>query len=214
MAAPRDDKAPRPTGRGAQSRARGGAKSASGRGPAATSGRAAGARNTARPGSKPARRAADRPTQVRRSSAQPMRATDTAAARARLRGGGLNSRAIALGVLVIACVLLLILPVSNYLRQRGQIEDLQQQIAQKKASIEKLQDQNDLLDDPAYIKAQARDRLNYIEPGEKMYVVANNDPASDAAAKKAEDEKAAQKQSTSAAEDLADSIAEADGPKK
>ena len=117
-------------------------------------------------------------------------------------------------MLVIACVLLLILPVSNYLRQRGQIEDLQQQIAQKKASIEKLQDQNDLLDDPAYIKAQARDRLNYIEPGEKMYVVANNDPASDAAAKKAEDEKAAQKQSTSAAEDLADSIAEADGPKK
>jgi len=115
---------------------------------------------------------------------------------------------------VIACVLLLILPVSNYLHQRGQIEDLQRQIAQKQASIEELQDQNDLLDDPAYIKAQARDRLNYIEPGEKMYVVANNDPASDAVAQKEAEQKAAQKRTTSAGEDLADSIAEADGPKQ
>jgi len=143
-----------------------------------------------------------------------MRATDAAAARARLRGGGLNSRAITLGGLVIACVLLLILPVSNYLHQRGQIEDLQRQIAQKQTSIEQLEDQNSMLDDPAYIKAQARDRLNYIEPGEKMYVVANNDPASDAAAEKKAEQKAAEKQATSAAEDLADSIAEADGPKK
>lgn len=143
-----------------------------------------------------------------------MRATDAAAARARMRSGGLNSRAITLGVLVICCVLLLIIPVSNYLRQRGQIEQLQDQIAQKKASIEQLTDRNELLDDPAYIKAQARDRLNYIEPGEQMYVVANNNPSSDAAAQKQAEERAAKKQGTSAAEDLADSIAEADGARK
>ncbi len=112
---------------------------------------------------------------------------------------------------MIACVLLLIIPTSNYLRQRGHIEQLQEQIAQKKASISQLEDHNALLDDPAYIKAQARDRLNYIEPGEKLYVVANNDPASDAAAQRTEEEKAAKKQSTSAGQDLADSIAEVDG---
>lgn len=140
-----------------------------------------------------------------------MRATSTAAARARARAGGLSSRAITLGVLVIACVLLLILPVSTYMTQRGQIEELQQQIAATKASIAELTDQNKLLDDPAYIKAQARDRLNYIEPGEKMYVVANNDPASDTAAQQQAEEEAAKKQTTSAGEDLADSIAEADG---
>ena len=211
MASARDRKAPRPDGRGAAARPRAGAKSAGGRGITATSGRATGARSTARPGSKPARRATERPTQIRRSAAQPMRATTTAAARARSRAGGLSSRSITLGVLVIACVLLLILPVSNYMRQRGQIEDLQQQIAAKKSSIEQLWDQNKLLDDPAYIKAQARDRLNYIEPGEKMYVVANNDPASDTAAEQKAEEDAAKKQTTSAGEDLADSIAEADG---
>lgn len=211
MASSPDSKAPRPEGRGASARSRAGAKSAGGRGIAATSGRAAGARSTARPGSKPARRAAERPTQLRRSAAQPMRATTTASARASSRVGGLSSRAITLGVLVIACVLLLMLPVSNYMRQRGQIDDLQQQIAAKKTSIEQLVDQNKLLDDPAYIKAQARDRLNYIEPGEKMYVVTNNDPASDAAAEQKAEQEAAEKQTNSAGEDLADSIAEADG---
>ena len=140
-----------------------------------------------------------------------MRSTAGSAARGRRRAGGLNSRVIALGVLVIACVLLLILPVSNYLRQRGNIEQLQSQITAKQASIEDLEDRNALLDDPAYVKAQARDRLNYIEPGEQLYVVANNDPSSDSASEREADEKAAQKQSTSAAEDLAASIAEADG---
>lgn len=140
-----------------------------------------------------------------------MRATSAAATRARARAGGLSSRAITLGALVIACVLLLILPVSNYMHQRGQIQDLQQQIAAKKTSIEQLTDQNNLLDDPAYIKAQARERLNFIEPGEKMYVVANNDPTSDSAAQQKAAEDAAKKRTTSAAEDLADSIAEADG---
>lgn len=143
-----------------------------------------------------------------------MRATDNAAARARLRGSGLNSRMLLLGGLVIACVLLLIIPVSNYLRQRGQIEELQRQIAEKEASIAQLEDQNDLLDDPAYIKAQARDRLNYIEPGEKMYVVANNDPSSDSAVTREAEHDAAAKRGTSAVEDLADAIADADGPAK
>ena len=148
---------------------------------------------------------------MRRTSAQPTRSTTTAAARARARSGGLNSRAITLGALVIGCILLLILPVTNYLHQRSQIEDLQQQIAQKQSSISELEHEQQLYDDPAYIKAQARERLGYIEPGEKAYVVSNNDPASDqAAAAEAEKEKQ-KKAKTSAAEDLAGSIAEADG---
>lgn len=140
-----------------------------------------------------------------------MRATDAAAARARARVGGLSTRSVVLGGLVIACVLLLILPVSTYMRQRGQIEQVQEQIAQKQESIAELSDQNDLLDDPAYIKAQARERLNYIEPGERMYVVANNDPASDAVAEQVAQDEAALKENQSAAQGLADSIADADG---
>ncbi|MFV0533208.1 MAG: FtsB family cell division protein [Cumulibacter sp.] len=211
MASARDRKPPQSSRRGGSSRSRAGAKNASGRGVNATSGRAAGARNTARPGSKPARRATERPTQIRRSAAQPMRATTNAAARARTGARGLNSRAITLGVLLIGAVLLLILPISSYMNQRAELESLQQQIADKKASIAELTDEIDLLDDPAYIKSQARDRLNYIEPGEKMYVVANNDPDSDVAADEKAAEEAAKKENTSAGQDLADSIADADG---
>ena len=148
---------------------------------------------------------------MRLTSAQPTRSTASAAARARKSAGGLNSRAIALGALVIACILLLILPVTNYLNQRSQIQDLQDQIAQTRASISDLQDQQELLDDPAYLKAQARERLGYIEAGEKVYVVSNNDPQSDQAAEQAAKDEKDAKAKTSAAQDLANSIAEADG---
>ncbi|GAB3295218.1 hypothetical protein EK0264_14010 [Epidermidibacterium keratini] len=182
------------------------------RGPAATSGRTSRTRSaSSRPGTKPARKASERPTQMRRSSAQPTRSTAAAAARARSRAGGLNSRAIALGALVIACVLLLILPVSNYLSQRSQIQNLQDEIAATQASINDLKDQQELLEDPAYLKAQARERLGYIEAGEKVYVVSNNDPESDQAAEQQAQAEKDAKAKTSAAQDLASSIAEADG---
>lgn len=209
MAASNNRKPPRPTGYGGSARA--GARSASGRGPAATSGRAAGARSTSsRPGSKPARKNAERPRTVRRSTVQPMRATAAAATRARSASRGVSGRTLTLAVLMICCVLLLIIPVSGYLKQRGEIEQLQEQIAAKEASISLLDDRNEMLDDPAYVKAQARERLNYVNPGEKVYVVTNKNPGSDLAKEQAAKQEAEESATTTAVQDLAGSLAEVD----
>lgn len=115
-----------------------------------------------------------------------------------------------LSVLVIGVVLLLILPVSNYLHQKSQIDQLQQQIADRKQQIGTLTDKNQLLDDPTYIKAQARERLNYVLPGDKVYVVSNNGPGSPTDAQKKKSAKEKKKEAGSALTDLAKSIEEAD----
>lgn len=128
----------------------------------------------------------------------------------RRRPGGITGRTIVLSALVIGVVLLLILPVSNYLHQRSQIEQLQQQIADRKQQISNLTDKNQLLDDPTYIKAQARERLNYVLPGDKVYVVSNEGPGSTKDAQKKKAAKKKQKEEGSGLTDLAKSIEEAD----
>lgn len=57
------------------------------------------------------------------------------------------------------------------LEQRQTIADLQQQVADQQESVDDLGDQVAQWDDPAYIEAQARDRLFYVYPGETAYVV-------------------------------------------
>ena len=118
-----------------------------------------------------------------------------------------------LSALVIGVVLLLILPVSNYLRQKAQIEQIQGQIAEKQHQIGSLKDKNELLDDPAYIKSQARARLNYVLPGDKVYVVSDNSPGSPKDSQQKSAEKQKKKKDSSALSDLSDSIGEADKAK-
>ncbi|MEO6956107.1 MAG: septum formation initiator family protein [Antricoccus sp.] len=154
-----------------------------------------------------------RSSSLRRTAAQPMRSTSSGASRANRRPGGITGRALLLGGLVIAVVLLLILPVSNYLHQKSQIDLLQQQIAAKQAAISKLNDRNTLLDDPAYIASQARERLNYIMPGEKVYVVSDNGPASVTAKDKKAGAQQKQKAKGSALANLSDAISKADQAK-
>lgn len=131
-------------------------------------------------------------------------------ARSRSGPGGITGRAITLGALVISLVLLLVYPVTHYVQQNSQIDAANQQIADTKVSIGKLQAQLDQLSDDAYVKAQARARLNYITPGDKVYVVADNGPDSETSKKAEAAKKAKQQQNSSALGDLADSIAKAD----
>lgn len=178
----------------------------------AATGRPSGSTRSAasRSGSRPGRKATDRPASVRRTAAQPTRSTASGASRATRRPGGITGRALLLGGLVIAVVLLLILPVSNYLHQKSEIDALQQQIAAKKTSISELNDRNTLLDDPAYIASQARERLNYIMPGEKVYVVSDNGPSSATAKDKKKSQEQKQKAKGSALGNLSDAISKAD----
>ena len=84
---------------------------------------------------------------------------------------GLTTRAAILGLVVCALVVSAALPLREYLSQRGHIAEAQAQQARQKARVQALEDQLRQLQDPAYIKAQARTRLHFVLPGETAYVV-------------------------------------------
>ena len=87
------------------------------------------------------------------------------------RRTGLTGRAAVLGLVISALVLSLAYPLKDYLGQRGQLDRLQhdkQGIEQRVADLERQRRQ---LDDPAYIQSQARKRLQYVMPGDQVYVV-------------------------------------------
>jgi hypothetical protein len=58
-----------------------------------------------------------------------------------------------------------------YLQQRSHINDLKTSIAQREVAIDQLEDEKARWDDPAYVAQQARERLGYVMPGEKTYLV-------------------------------------------
>ena len=62
-----------------------------------------------------------------------------------------------------------------YLQQRAHISDLKQQIALRAASIDELEREKRRWDDPAFVRAQARERFGFLMPGETSYVVLGED---------------------------------------
>lgn len=124
-------------------------------------------------GSRPApagRRGSTRP--ARRSST--VSTPDGAAAAEvppRRSPGGLTGRAAVLGLVVCALVLSLAYPAKEFLAQRGEIGRLQQEQREAQARVAALEERKRQLDDPAYVRAQARERLYFVLPGETVYVV-------------------------------------------
>jgi hypothetical protein len=57
------------------------------------------------------------------------------------------------------------------IEQRQQIAELQASLAAQQDTVGRLQTERARWSDPAYIKAQARDRLFYVMPGEYPYLI-------------------------------------------
>lgn len=87
------------------------------------------------------------------------------------RGGALATRAVILGLTLAVLALTLAYPLKQYLGQRHQIATLRSQHADESATVQSLRKQIARWDDPAYVKAQARERLHYVLPGDTAYVV-------------------------------------------
>jgi cell division protein FtsB len=88
-----------------------------------------------------------------------------------------------------AAVLLLVLgallfayayPIRLYLNQQAQIADLEASQAAQRQRIRDLATESDKWNDPAYVAAQARSRLQMVKPGETVYLP--YDPTKPAAA--------------------------------
>jgi Septum formation initiator len=76
-----------------------------------------------------------------------------------------------LGLAVIALVLSYGGSLQIYFNQQHQIAVADQEIRDRQAEIADLQSQLARWDDPAYVKAQARERLGWVMPGETGYRV-------------------------------------------
>jgi cell division protein FtsB len=85
-----------------------------------------------------------------------------------------------LGLVVCALVLSLAYPLKEYLAQRGELARLEQQRVAAQQRVSDLEARRRQLADPAYVKAQARKRLQYVLPGESVYVVVTPSPAAPA----------------------------------
>lgn len=78
------------------------------------------------------------------------------------------------GGLLIFGVVVLSNPLRTLFEQRIQVADLRAQLDQKNTELDELNKQRARWNDPAYIRAQARDRLFYVMPGETSYLVIND----------------------------------------
>ncbi|WP_460446558.1 FtsB family cell division protein, partial [Angustibacter aerolatus] len=80
------------------------------------------------------------------------------------------------GVFVVLAVLLAP-ALRSYLAQQHDIAELREQVAAQRADVAQLERQRAAWDDDAYVKAQARERLKFVLPGEKAYTVIDAEPA-------------------------------------
>ena len=100
----------------------------------------------------------------------------------RYRSRGLNfnphqrsGRSFAVAVLFFAVALFLAPPIKNYFVQRAQISALQSQLTSDRAALLAAKRELLLWQDPNYIKSQARERLHFVMPGERQYIVTGDD---------------------------------------
>jgi len=84
---------------------------------------------------------------------------------------GLTTRAAILGLVFCALVVSAALPLRQYLSQRGQVAAAEAKQEQDRARVKALEDRLRQLNDPAYVRAQARTRLHFVLPGETPYVL-------------------------------------------
>jgi cell division protein FtsB len=80
--------------------------------------------------------------------------------------------------LVVLGTFVLVPTVGTYMDQRQQIAALESAVKISQSEVEDLQMQRDRWSDPAYIRTQARERLGYTFPGEVVYLIDNDLPAS------------------------------------
>jgi cell division protein FtsB len=85
--------------------------------------------------------------------------------------GRLNSYTLALLAVILIGVFTLAPSVQIWYEQRQKIADYQTQVEQAKQNLEGMQQERLRWDDEVYIRAQARDRLYFVMPGEVSFLV-------------------------------------------
>ncbi|MFI9767210.1 septum formation initiator family protein [Streptomyces sp. NPDC052415] len=93
------------------------------------------------------------------------------------RRSRLTGRAALLALVVCSLVVALAYPIRQYVAQRAEIADLEQQKQQARERVEELRDLKARWQDDAYAEQRIRERLHYVMPGETGFVVVDPDAA-------------------------------------
>ena len=129
----------------------------------------------ARPGSRPSSRTQSRPP-ARRGDQPKRRTTGTAAGPARTRGSrNLTGRAAVVLLVLGALIVSYAQSLRVWFDQHQQITALQQEIRDREKRVGELNDEIARWNDDAFVKAQARQRLGWVMPGEVGYRVIGAD---------------------------------------
>ncbi|WAC54601.1 FtsB family cell division protein [Gordonia sp. SL306] len=128
-------------------------------------------------------------SRARRSSTRRTRRRTFDRASLTARWEGLDAkRAIILALVISVVALTLAMPVRTYFSQRSEFDQLRAGNERLRSEVTDYQQKVNEQGDPAYIEAKARERLQFVRPGEKAVVMMYpDDDARVAAQKKAEE---------------------------
>jgi cell division protein FtsB len=93
------------------------------------------------------------------------------AARRPRRSGGLTGRALVLGTVIVLIALVLASPLQRYLQGRSELNQSEQRLRGTTARVAELRRELAQWNDPAFVEQQARARLQFARPGDRVYVV-------------------------------------------
>ena len=84
-----------------------------------------------------------------------------------------NTSARWLAVVTVAFIfaITLVPPLQHYFAQRAQINSLRAQVNDSNSALEKAREELAKWNDPEYVATQARQRLHFVFPGERQYIV-------------------------------------------
>ncbi len=93
----------------------------------------------------------------------------------RFRRRRTSNRVLALSAIFFILALTIAPPVKHYFTQRAQISALKAELAADNTALQKAREELLLWQDPEYIKSQARERLHFVLPGERQYIVVDGE---------------------------------------
>ena len=97
---------------------------------------------------------------------------------------GVTARFVAISVVIFIIALTIAPPAQRYFTQRAQINAVEAEIQVRQERLEQAQIELQKWRDPNYVKSQARERLHFVLPGERQYIVVGIETTESAAEKK------------------------------
>ena len=97
---------------------------------------------------------------------------------------GVTARFIAISVVIFIIAVTIAPPAQRYFTQRAQINAIEAELTSRKARLAEAEIELQKWRDPNYVKSQARERLNFVLPGERQYIVLGVETEESASEKK------------------------------